>query len=627
MSDTLVETRVDPATQAELQTDVSADLNTDPQPTPVNDLFDKMNVQGKLLTDAGPSQTIDVVPDFRDFTYQLIDHCVKIFQQIDQSQMPMISPPALLAYLLQGVYAYGTVIDVWHVREYTSPFGSDFLNEIRNEQCLNLSLHNCITPIIQDLLHGLMYTFDPRRCNLAFMYSFAAYSFPHDFGRIYPIHMFLELHNLMTQANPTDTEDDVWTRWINYEVIRDENNISLTVGNLIGAAIDNQRVEHYMSRKCRELLAPMTTTASHMRRKYVQFPVHIYDTLLFSEVNPYNYLTGWFIPAQPSVMNFMNQMRDLCFNTFPGSQTLAGMFGIESGTQIMNHYYREPSLPTYHTRKTSINKDSTTCTLAKYCEILRYQCVQCEPEPTIDLVAPSKQAATATLYLRSNRPGSTEPDTLESFSDRKHRNESLLLYSPYSTGKSSLYFPLACGLVIESAEIDGFHVPQPRIDTSIHDENSHFLNSCIPMAAVPPASLLDGDHIFPMRIREYDDVDETKVCFGLYDMAKHRLPIYPNAVACDTLNYLPGFDMTHGVRSFKYASNKIAFEREAAWTSTEVEADLGNFYCWSSYRWMNRNQLQDDNQALNCYFIMNFRTMYGTTPQIHSAIPIHEILT
>lgn len=350
MADPLaVDTTIDPEVEQLNEEDTSIDINTPTQPEIPNDIAKAMKLDELATTDVGPHVTIDVMPDFRALLIQLVDTSVKVYKQLEQLNQPGLSPATILACSLQSIYAHGAISDVWAIRETTSRYGSEFNNEADYPQYLTLLGYNSIPPYIKQISLGLQFTFDPQRKNVAFIYSFAAFSFRHDYGRVFPIGMFITLHNLMAEYMHNETADQIWKRWINSAVvINTEDHTEFLVGHIIGAAYNEHTTENYLTRKLRTLLNPITVSANEQRKVLKPFDIAAFESESENntDINPYCYLLNATQENIAQMMSFTNEMRLVFESQFKSNVNLGSIFGTESGTQIMNHYYTSYSLPT-----------------------------------------------------------------------------------------------------------------------------------------------------------------------------------------------------------------------------------------------------------------------------------------
>lgn len=631
MSESNINSELPKEEQQEIQTDTSANANPPVTVDLISDLFKQMKIDEQLRTDIGPSETIDVIPDFRYIVLQLIDHATKIYQQIAQFSVPDITPASLIAIMLDTLYTYGAVADVWNVRQYTSQYGKDAIDQRLIEQSLTLACYNAVPPFLHDILRGLQHTFDPRRKNLAYIYSFAAFDFPIDFGRCYPTHMFLALHNLIAESTSEDTLQSIWLKWLDYIVIQTATE-TVKVANIIGAAYGENLVDNFMSTPLKKLLTPMSIIGAVQRKILTpfEFDVPIQPETL-ENINPYIYLLGNEQTMIPRMMDFRNLLRTHIYQMFDKSIPLFMTFSVESGSQIMNHIYCQPTLPTYHSLSFTYDrkKTPTISTLDTYANKLNYKCTwRCIQESDVTIKVPPVNRIIPALYLgQDSNTKPLDPDSYISYTDESDPAP-WIIYLPYSTGKASTYYPVTSGITIESFEIDGFGVPFPTDETSIHDENSHFLNSAIPIKSVINRSHINGIHVHPIRYRAQEHKHQTKVSLSIGDMSKHYLPYFPTDVrSSGSANPLPAFTVEDGITNPSQATTKIAINGSNITDAATTDAiHTLKFYAWSSYRWIDRRAALLPTWKYRTYFLMNMRTIYGTLPETMMMDPLPVIL-
>lgn len=628
MAESTINTEIPAEEQIKLDVDLSAEISTPVEVKMVSDLFKDLHIDDQIRTDIGPNETIDVIPDFRPVILQLVDHVSKIYQQISQLCIPQITPATLLASCLESIYLYGTMADIWHVREYTSYYGVEILDNPAISQNVYLGGYNPVPPFLRDILRAYEYTFDPRRKNLAYIYSFASFDFNTDYGRCFPIHMFIALHNLIVEADADDTPNSIWQKWLNYIVISDATT-EIKVAHIIGGGYANHTVDNYLTVALKKLLSPLSILGRLQRKKLAPFEFdQIALTINVQNVNAYTYLLSAQDEMLPMIMNFKNMMRQCWLQLFSKVTRVFELFQANSGTQIMNHYYTTMSLPTYHNLDVAFDKP-TTSTLANYAIALNWKCTwRCETESSNQVKVPDPSTIVPKLYLGQNSEEKPlDPDIYKSFNENEDL-ENYIVYQPWSTGKSSSYYPLTAGLCIESQEIDGFGVPIPRNDTSIHDENSIFLNSAIPLYSVHNRTTLTNEVQHSIRSRSKEKRYHTKISMASRDFTRHILPYYPRDVACaSTDTPLPGFTSETGITKISQATTKIAFKGTDVTTAANIESAFGlKFHAWSSYRWQDRTKALKPEFRNSTYMLMNFRTMYGTLPATLMIDPLPTII-
>lgn len=628
MSTLPLDTDISPSAAKELDNPApSPPTPSDSLPT-LSDLFKEMKVDEIQTTSVGPRVTIDVIPDFRPIIYQLAYHSTKIYTQIAQYNCPYITPASILAYSLHSIYSYGTMCDIWHVRESTSFYGHTVLNEAVFPQYMTLSLHSAVPVFVQRIIQGLVHTIDPRRKNMAYIYSFASFDYQHDFGRVYPIHMFTILHDLIANAAKNATADDIWREWMNTPVLTTPTG-ALRVGNIIGGAYGAHLVDNYMTRALKQLLSPLTRENRSRRPVFTPFEYGTFTSFNFEDVNPYYYIFGTHLPNISHGMFFLNTMRPIFMDIDKKSLPLGKMFELASGSQLMNHYYSEPTTPTFHNLSIKVTDTSTYKTESAFAETIKFSCTWKCPEtrrhvfaqpaaedmftPELCLVDFTKTEATSSVTTVTRQRSETPGD--------------ILIYLPWSTGKSSAYYPVTTGLVIESAEIDGFQTPQPVTSNSITDENSHFLDSAIPIQQTIGLTDLGATRPLPIRQRASDELRTHRIGHCLYDRATHRLPLYPTIIAsAQGTPLLPGFTQDDMFINPDYAPTKVAYQASDRLDKKKKDSLFPlKFYAWSSYRWIDPKYAMTNTHRQHIYSIMNFRTMYGTFPETIKSKLVEDI--
>lgn len=627
-----VETTPKPDASSSPDLDNALDSIKISDPLPASKLMISMNLEDKIITSVGPQATIDVQPDFVDIVIQLVDHSVRIFEYFKSRNIPTMTPASLVAVFLQQIYGYGALSDIYMLREYPSRHSRIFTSHEMFRQYVNIISWMATPPFLKDILRGLLPTPDPRRKNLIFIYSFAAYRFYHDFGRTFPIHMFIALHNIIAESGPKATDQEIWHKWLKYVVIQQNTGETYCVANLIGGAYGDHEVDNRLTLKLRTLLS-VTTLATQQRQViYRPFPLQPYIVAQFSETNPYEYLLGAEDTLFPTIIQFTNSLDATLKELFKGTVCLGNLFGLESGCNIMNHYYCEPQIPTFHTMSVTLDpKKTTTTSLNAFAERIKFRCTyRCET----DSLRPLRQLPQGTAFERElylvNDPVAPDPspegqvpiviqppdpDLRKPVFSRI--DDEIVLYSPYSNGKSAMYYPITNGLHIETYEIDSFHVPMVKLDNSITDENNYFLESAIPIESTVSAESYDGTRNLSVRYRTITDESTTRNAFSYFDRTKHTLPVYPQTVQTDsTTSLLPGFSPTLGITHPNQATTKIAYG-----IKERLEPEEGSgvspteLFAWSSYRWIDPMYAQTPFAPYNTYFICDLRTMYGTLPQ------------
>lgn len=260
-----------------------------------------------------------------------------------------------------------------------------------------------------------------------------------------------------------------------------------------------------------------------------------------------------------TVNTTMENLSHTINNLFTGCSVLGELFSLESGVSLLNHYYIEPALPTSHRIKVQPYKSKGT--LEDYARAIKLMLPRSLTFTTNLLYPRTTQEFVPILYAVNNIPTDTSnPDVAITYDTKSRYQPDILLWSPWSTGISSMYHPITNGIHIETSNIDGMKVPQPNINDSIFNENSHVLNSAMPFTAIKCMRQVYSS----IRIDERGSTEPNthKVSVSLYDLSIARYPLFKQTVlgTLPTSN-LPGFSSIDNPRYSRLNYSRLSFTR------------------------------------------------------------------
>lgn len=273
MSTTPVDTTQSSEAQIVLTSDSSAVVLENIPPPFKDELYASMNIEANATTTTGPYLTIDVQPDFRFILLQLIEESIRLFDYLAQYNDPAFTPASFVGYCLALIYGNAALNDVFCVRMTRSFYANYFSAELEKTDLLNLiaELH---TP------------------NVAFIYSFAGFTFNHDFGRFFPIQMFMEAHNIIADNEREYDAQNAYNQWVNTTLIEGPDDIEVTIGNILGAAHNGHNYDNWLTLKCRQLFNPIYCQSDTGRRIFTSLainPVTTDEELATADIDPYTY--------------------------------------------------------------------------------------------------------------------------------------------------------------------------------------------------------------------------------------------------------------------------------------------------------------------------------------------------
>lgn len=597
----------------------------DPEPLPAPQIKDPeegdtllkaMNLPGELRTTNGPFQTIDVQPDFRNLLSAINYHTVRICNQLAEYDIPYLTPASLTGYCLEVVYIFAALCDTRVIRFSSSNYGLRFMdNETRN-QYLTMALWFNVPPFLYEIIRSLYPTFDARRPNVAFIMSFAAYSFTHDIGRAFPAAMFFNLHTIMANAEPSSNLEAILTEWYSSAVINGA--FELKVANLLGTFIEGGNYLSSMTQSCNKLVNYLFSNSTSRRPHLCATPAkpyHITEDVLNAGINPYIYLLGTDSSNLQLMQRNMKQMSSILTSVFKGSKQIGELFAHQSGINLMNHYYIGPQLPTWH--GFTVKEGFTKLTPAQFAEKISFYGTWAAATHTVDY--PAKPIDDTFICLNHDKTPVTPRDKQIVYA-KKYELPDVLYYTPWTVSDSSLALTAVTGLLIESSGIDGTTVPQPNTRNTIHLENSFLLNSAIPIQNIPDA-LYTGANSIRMHVARTSSQDNaTNVHISLYDMSINTMPYFPRVIQESNIpQALPHFTPTRGITSFMASSNNWSFKIADAALPVKDYKTKKTIHLWSSYRWINPHAPEDSPVLTSTYMLSNMRTIYGTNPHIKSS--------
>jgi len=585
-----------------------------PEPSYKDDIIERINIEQNVQLNDGPTIIIDVQPDYRYPICALTYHVSRVYATLDQRNNPIVTPASLTAYCLSLLYGFALITDSENVRTSKSEFANEYATEPIRRDLLTTLERAYVPPFMENILTGLMPTYDPRRPNVLFANTLAGFNLPHDYGRTFPITALLKAHHLVA-TNPTNANpSDVLTKWINTVVVTKGSTI-ITIANLIGAATTGGTYNNWFQTRLRSLFNPVTSRSNTNRPTFSPMPTFSYENSF--DVNPYIYLLGADDDNIHTVSTFISSMSTIVKEQLSGSKQLGSLFDTPSGVQILTHFHHGPALPTWHfftTSKTDPFEDITPTAFAKTLNFLTEP--RTEKTPATELKYPQSDDDIDTQLYLVCKPTEDDPkaetDTFVTFNTRQHVVPDVRYFDPYDYSPSKLAFTIMDGLCTETEELDGFIVPQPDLNASLATENSHILNSAIQLKKITTALTIGNSSRIALINRTTSEETLPRVGLSLYDYSKNRLPYFKTKVNDKLPNGLFGFSPLKNLTFFKHAFSYIGFLTPNMDTKEPPHQPEHRFYAWSSYRYTNTNVKRATAQDLKVYMLLNFRTVYGT---------------
>lgn len=621
-------------------------LNADPDPNIVanmpKDIRDLLHtivpIESYIDSTAGPFVTIDVQPDCKILFASLFSELMPLMDELTYDKHELISPASVLLYCYYVLYCYGAANDTLGLRFTASSYANTCYSDSVSRQTLHQAMYLNVPPFLADYTRTLASVCDAQRQNMAFINTYASFDLYHDLARTLPINLFCSLHNILARARPHITVDNILHEWYQHIILRynvANQPVNVTVANILGTNPNQNIYENATAKMFRQLVTNYLNKPVRQRPVLRAIPYSIYSTNDgVHDINPYWYLIAH-TPRQCNELSMcIDQISTFIADKFTRCCPLYQVYEIQSGQAITNHYYVNQQLPTSHTLP-SAPPYATTLSDSEFATAIGYAQPRTQApselkvrlsehtDPTTGEKRKKINLSKAAFMYTTDKPqDDKDPDLIISHDDQDSTYPNILLYSPWSTGVSSLARTITTGLLIESAEIDGFKVPQPNIASTLYSENAIYLSSAVPFTRCNTRYPTTINHMYlynrPDRSR-----DEHPVSVSMYDISEQRLPSFPPAIDYVIPSPMPGFQPVNHVKDLRLTSSKFAYNITPGQTQNYESAIPKYLHLWSSYRWVDTTAPHGQSAR---YFLANLRTIYGSNPLLVKAShPLYTI--
>jgi len=517
------------------------------------------------------------------------------------------------------IYGFALISDSENIRITKSDYADQFTsNPSRRDLLLELE-RSFVPPFLRNILTGLMPTSDPRRPNISFVNTFAGFNPLYDYGRTFPISMFLKAHHLVATRPSNSNPTQIFNDWLLLPVT--DGTAELTIAQLIGASLPSGNYDNWLLTRIRTLFNPVTSRSNTTRPTFSPITTFPLTTTAW-EFNPYTYLLSADKDNVATITTFIKSMSSIINEQLSGSTQLGSLFDTPSGVQLMTHFYHGPALPTWHfIVPVSSEKEITATT---YASVLKFL----EP-PTNGqghtLPYPEKDDIIDKLLYLVNKTTKHNPHDnprgYMSFDSDDHVTPDVRYLDPYNYSASSLPYTMMTGLLIETEEIDAFAVPQPNLDFSLFTDNSHVLQSAVPLDIIKRATDIgSSNYHISLMPRTLQTSDSPKIGISLYDYSINVLPRFDQQVSDPKPTALYGFDSENHHDRFTRAFSKFGFRLSSMERSKSPNVPERPLYAWSSYRFVNKFAPKVTSRAKRVCMLLNFRTIYGTNATLSQSV-------
>nr|BBJ21306.1 defective capsid protein [Rosellinia necatrix partitivirus 3] len=331
-----------------------------PVSAPADTLLAQMAIDNKNSVSTGNHAVIDFQGDFRPIIMALCFYAASFYDSLDVKQHSKVSPPTLVAYFLFVIYGFYLISDLEarptpsiHTRFLHTPEFLDF----------KAFLYNLDVPdFLVKFLQAIAPAADPRRPNITYVPSFACYSEYMDFGRYFPVSIFLQCHNYVISNKTNDAPEDLINKMMGLNVYSDIR-IGNFFGQLLSDGTNNHSYAHQLMQAFEGVINPALARSRSQRNVYSRVPHHVQPDA--TGFNPYQYFMNCDEDNVSEIMTLMRQIQSTISAKFKISGKLSSVAASLTGMNITIHSYSEFALPTWHRTIVPQNATASTSSPAK----------------------------------------------------------------------------------------------------------------------------------------------------------------------------------------------------------------------------------------------------------------------
>lgn len=518
---------------------------------------------------------------------------------------PYVSAFTLVAYQQILFNAYLLICDI-HCREPVSHNASKFKNDAAKSDYLT-KLMDCYVPDeLATLISQLAPTYDPQRKLMFYIPSFAGFSFAHDYGRTVPPCLMILAHNLLASLRTNADPEDTLRTFYSTTVLTIDNEHFTPAHFLGGYYLSNGRVTchpNWLNTRFEKVYNPVIGRALIQRPTLAKTRLQSYEYDNPQSVDPYEFLLCYSEENIEVMFDLLSDISSFISKEIPSSRKLGQLLGEPSGVNILYHSIWSFVIPTWHSlppAPASTPENTSTVTDKAYVTSIKY--LSSAPIYKSSLVPPP-ESINAVFYLVGKNPydKNSPPFHYDTFDRRKHVHPDVFWFQPYIQNPSAINYSLTLGLLIEQGDIDGTTIPLPNIAMSLTENNSMFMQGCLPITHVLSVSPnFNENSRFHLPIRKIHDSDPVGI--ALRDSSTVMLPQFGTAHVRSNMNRFYGPTVRENCND-----NHVNFTY-SAWPSGSIPSiPPGLTYLWSSYRYVHHaHRVQ---KKIHFYYTM--RQFYG----------------
>lgn len=270
-----------------------------------DDLLDNMQV-----TEAKPSDVqIHVCPDMR---YALINfiHCFKLIEDnLVRSKMSKVSKPLVLGYCMAQMDVFRYMNDKYRTVDSESRYTRSYSYNDDKRALIEHMAHQAVPDFVAHIMKNLSATRLSIRQNVNIAMTSKGWDEQIDFGRSFPIGIFIQIHNIIANRDEDDTISMLWEKiWM--APVCFTGDYTIRIGNYFGIMnVDGfpraQYSDNKLFRHFTHFLEDALGMDEHKRKNLIALP---FEVPVFSyDPNFYDYELSYTPENFNSMLNFTQE--------------------------------------------------------------------------------------------------------------------------------------------------------------------------------------------------------------------------------------------------------------------------------------------------------------------------------
>lgn len=606
-----------------------------------------------ISTGLSNQKMIHVLPNFMSIFLFCAYHANEYIGFLEPRNHAKISAATLTLYFLNLVYAHFLINDIY-IYSQPSPYADSIMNENYSQSYVYYLLNLPVPEFLEPIIKYFTATSSSRRPNIVFRPSFAGYSHFHHYGKVFPLNILSNVHDLASsvsgRSDPNVINVELLTTLV-YRVSTVDISTGMLFASLVPESSTTQADLTYLDNKPNQvfkaLFNPVLLRALQMKQTFAPINLTPFKSETFS-YNPYRAMMCINRKNVSELQTLLSSIASLFKGVIKCNGDLASMYKTQSGITILNHGYSHYALPTSHYNTLKYNdtymKRVRPLSPSDYAQLIRFkqtpdqttlskqnfELPECSVDPSHDLTVPTPHSILLenTDFPKKSSSHLPSPRMFIKYDDRRDLYPRVMVFNHTELDTISAYLTTLCGMIIESEELEGSLVLQPNPDAHIGVENSLFSQSAIQLAHITPTTFFSVHTATPTypQIRDTIRQDQPPAVSMLRSSSMVPIPYLTKGSRFDRLNELyyglaPVLHVTWPEKFQTFLGFKLndnSNRPHSKPVNEPIRTPPFDTLVWSPYTYIAASYEFDvpnteyNDNLKNIVMLVNFRTLFGS---------------